>query len=124
MVASRLLCAVVCWGCRIMAGELRNLNKLVKKASRVAGLQLDSVEVVAERRMRAKINTIMDNPSHPLCEDLLQRARTFSHMLTRHRTRMEWFRCSFLTTASKLYNRDLPFYRQDSGTVLHLCTLV
>ncbi|KAK0152207.1 hypothetical protein N1851_006440 [Merluccius polli] len=57
VVASTLFFAVACWGGGIKAGETNRLNKLVRKASSVVGLELDSLEAVAERRMRDKIKT-------------------------------------------------------------------
>ena len=36
------------------------------KVSSVVGMKLDSVEAVTERRMRGKLQAIMDNPFHPL----------------------------------------------------------
>lgn len=59
-------CAVVCWGGGIKAGEASILNKLVKRAGSVVRLELDSLESVAERRMKDKIKAILDNPFHPL----------------------------------------------------------
>ena len=41
----------------IKAGESNRLNKLVRKASSVVGLELDSLEVVVESRMRDKFHT-------------------------------------------------------------------
>ncbi len=84
--------------------ELHKLNRLVKKASAVVGLQLDSVEVVAARRMKDKINKILDNPSHPLDEELWQRASTFSQRLIPPRSRTEQFRCSFVPAAIRLHD--------------------
>lgn len=52
VVASALFFTVVCWGGGIMAGETNRLNKLVRKASSVVGLKLDSLEAVVEKRMR------------------------------------------------------------------------
>ena len=52
VVASTQFFAVVCWGGSIQAGETNKLNKLVRMASSVLGLELDSLEAVAEMRMR------------------------------------------------------------------------
>ncbi|XP_062860061.1 programmed cell death 1 ligand 1-like [Trichomycterus rosablanca] len=56
-----LFFAVVCWGGGIEAGEANKLNKLVKKASSVVGLELDSLEVVGFRVL---------GPSDPLSVQL------------------------------------------------------
>ena len=42
------------------------LNKLVRKASSVGGLQPDSPEVVVERRLRDKVKSILVTPPIPL----------------------------------------------------------
>lgn len=55
-------------------------------------LELDSLEVVAERRMTDKMNTILDNPSHPLTDELWQMGRTFSHQLIPLKSGTECFR--------------------------------
>ncbi|XP_056465070.1 alpha-ketoglutarate-dependent dioxygenase alkB homolog 7, mitochondrial [Gadus chalcogrammus] len=56
---STLFFAGACWGGGIKAGESNRLNKLVKKASSVVGLELDSLEVVVEKRMRDKFKSIL-----------------------------------------------------------------
>ncbi len=56
---------MVCWGGGIRAGEASRLNKLVRKASSVFGLELDSLESVAEEKMKDKIKAMLESPSHP-----------------------------------------------------------
>ena len=65
MVASAIFYAVVCWGCGSSERDRKRLNKLVKRAGSVLDCPLDSIEEVGERRMLAKLTSIMDNPSHP-----------------------------------------------------------
>ena len=79
VVASTLFFAGACWGGGIKAGESNRLNKLVRKASSVVGLELDSLEVVVERRMRDKFKSILGNPSHPLHAELWQMGSPFHH---------------------------------------------
>lgn len=55
--------AVVYQGGCIKAGEASRLNELVGRASSVVRLELDSLESVAESRMKEKIKAILDNPS-------------------------------------------------------------
>ena len=64
VVASTLFFAGACWRGGFTAGESNRLNKLVRKASSVVGLELDSLEVVVERRMKDKFKSIVDN--HPI----------------------------------------------------------
>ena len=104
VVASALFFAVACWGGGIKAGDANRLNKLVKKAGSVVGVKLDSLEVVAERRMRGMINAILENPSHPLHEELRLMRSTFSNRLIPPRCRTERLRRSFVPAAIRLYN--------------------
>ena len=54
VVDSVIFFAAACWGGGIRSDGANKLNKLVRKARSMAGMELDSVEVVTERRM---INT-------------------------------------------------------------------
>ena len=54
------------------------INKLVRKVSSVTGMKLDSVEAVTER-MRGRLQTIIDNPSHLLYAELRQLRIPLSH---------------------------------------------
>lgn len=63
--ASTLLCAVVCWGENINAGDADRTNKLVIKAVFVAGLSLNTLEALAQERRRTKLNSNLDNPFRP-----------------------------------------------------------
>ncbi len=53
----------VSWDGGINAGEASRINKLVRKASSVVGLEVDSLESVAVRRMKDKIKS---HPRQPL----------------------------------------------------------
>ena len=66
MRLSALLNAVVSWGGSSKDRDRKRLNKLVRRASSVLDCLLDSTDVVGERRMFAKLTSIMDNTSHPL----------------------------------------------------------
>ena len=66
VLASAIFYAVVCWGCGSSERDRKRLNELVKRADSVLDCPLDSSEEVGERRMLAKLTSIMDNPSHPL----------------------------------------------------------
>ena len=57
------------------------LNKLVREANSVVGLELDSLESVAERRMKDEIKAILNNLSHPLHDELWQIGSSFSHRI-------------------------------------------
>lgn len=107
MVASALFFAVVCWWGGVKTGEVNRLNKFVRKARSVVGLDLDSLETVAERRVKDKICAILDNLSHPLHDELWLMGSSLSQRIIPPRCRTERFRRSFVPTAIRLYNSGL-----------------
>ena len=107
VVASAIFSAVACWGSGAGEGEKNRLNKLVEKASSVVGGELVSLEEVAKGRIRDKLRSIMDNPSHPLYSELTQLKSTHSKRLRQLAGHTSRFRNSFVPTAIKLYNDGL-----------------
>ncbi|KAM9840814.1 trace amine-associated receptor 1-like [Aulostomus maculatus] len=53
----------MCWDSGVM--DRKTLDKLVRRASSVLGCSLDSIQEVADRRMLAKMTSIMNNTSLP-----------------------------------------------------------
>lgn len=47
-------------------GDRRKITKLVQRSGSVLGCLLESVENEGERRILAKLTSIMDNSHHPL----------------------------------------------------------
>lgn len=74
------------------------LNKLVKRASSFLGCTLDSTEEVVDRRMLAKLTSIMDNSSHPLHYTVKTLSSFFSARLLLPQCRKK--RCSYLLKVS------------------------
>ena len=107
IVASVLFFSVAVWGGGLRQADKGKLNKLVKKANSVVGGGLDSLEVVAERRMSSKLMSILDNPSHPLFRELSLRRSVFSQRLTLPLIKTGRFRGSFVPAAINAYNRQL-----------------
>ncbi|KAM9345103.1 uncharacterized protein ABDE67_013999 [Symphorus nematophorus] len=68
VVGSAILYTVACWGNRLRVVDCNRLNKLIRKARDVVGVEFVSLTVVSERRMLSKLRTILDNVSHPLQE--------------------------------------------------------
>ncbi|KAI3376037.1 hypothetical protein L3Q82_016569, partial [Scortum barcoo] len=66
VVSSVIFYAAVCWGSRLKTADTNRLNKLIRRAGSVLGVELKSVVEVSERRMLRKLLSIMDNVSHPL----------------------------------------------------------
>nr|XP_054594642.1 RNA-directed DNA polymerase from mobile element jockey isoform X1 [Nothobranchius furzeri] len=107
VVASAIFYGVVCWGSSISAGDRKRLNRLIRRASSVLGCPLDPVEVVSDRRMTAKLSSMLNNISHPIQVTLTAMNSSFSGRLRHPRCGTERFRRSFLPTAVRLYNRSV-----------------
>ncbi|KAI4885738.1 hypothetical protein NFI96_000237 [Prochilodus magdalenae] len=107
VVASAILYAVACWGSRLRVADANRLNKLIRKASDVVGVELDSLMAVSERRTLSKLQTIMDNSSHPLYHTVMSHRSTFSARLIQPKCTTERHRRSFLPVAIRLYNSSL-----------------
>ena len=80
------LCATVLASAIFFSSELKvtdnnRLNKLIRRASNVMGEELDTLTTVAERRMLSRLQSILDNVTHPLYDTLAQKMSTFSGRL-------------------------------------------
>lgn len=60
-----VIITVVCSGSKLRVADTKKRNKLICKGSNVVVAQLDSLREVSERRILSKLQTILDNPSHP-----------------------------------------------------------
>ncbi len=103
MVASAIFYGVVCWGSSVSSADRKRLNRLVKKATSVLGCPHYSVEVVGERRMMAKLSSLMENMSHPMQDTLTTLGSSFSNRLLHLRCVKERYCRSFLPAAVRLY---------------------
>ncbi|KAI4878333.1 hypothetical protein NFI96_010154 [Prochilodus magdalenae] len=72
VVASVLFYAVVCWGGSISRRDAGRLDRLVRKAGFVLGLELESLTPLAERRALNKLLNIMENVHHPLHSTIIR----------------------------------------------------
>ncbi|TWW61172.1 putative RNA-directed DNA polymerase from transposon BS [Takifugu flavidus] len=108
VVASVIFYAVVCWSCGSSERDRKRLNKLVRRAGSVLDCSLDSIEEVGERRMLAKLTSIMNTPSHPLHETVGALSSSFSSRLLHPRCKRERYRRSFIPTAVRLFNMHNP----------------
>ena len=104
VVASALLYAVVCWCFSATEKDRSRLNRLVRRASSVLGTQLQTIEEVGERRILAKLESIMDNASHPLHDTVGALSSSFSGRLLQPPSKRERYHRSFLPTAVRLFN--------------------
>ncbi|TWW62621.1 hypothetical protein D4764_04G0012680 [Takifugu flavidus] len=65
------------------------MDRLVRRASSVLGCPLDSVEVVGNGRMMAKLSSMLNNMSHPLQDTLAALGSSFSERLLHPRCAKE-----------------------------------
>ena len=104
VMASVIFYAVVCWGGNISKGDAAKVTKLIKKAGSVIGIQLDPLDVILEKRVRAKTSAILGDTTHPLYEVLSQQQSTFSQRMLSIKCSTERFRLSFFPAAIRYYN--------------------
>ena len=104
VMASVLFYACVCWGGNVSKHDAGRFDKLVKKASSVVGLSLDTLLVTVERRIVRKTCSIMALQTHPLHSLFTAQRSSFSGRLVAPRCSTERFRRSFLPHAVRLYN--------------------
>ncbi|KAI3365560.1 hypothetical protein L3Q82_010645, partial [Scortum barcoo] len=82
VVASVIFYGIVCWASSITDRDRRRMDRLVRRASSVLGCPLDSVEVVGNGRMMAKLSSLLNNmSSHPLQDTLTALGSSFSERL-------------------------------------------
>ncbi|KAI4903416.1 hypothetical protein NFI96_026293, partial [Prochilodus magdalenae] len=95
VVASVLFYAVVCWGGSISKRDAGRLDRLVRKAGSVLGLELESLTPLAERRALSKLLHIMDNVHHPLHSTIIRQRSSFSGRLLSQSCSTDRLRKSF-----------------------------
>ena len=71
------------------------------------GMYLDSLGVVAERRMWTKLSDIMNNTNHPLHHTLMEQSCSHSGRLTALRSRTGRHRRSFILKAIRLFSSSV-----------------
>ncbi|KAI3369373.1 hypothetical protein L3Q82_007607 [Scortum barcoo] len=106
VVASAIFYGIVCWASSITDRDRRRMDRLVRRASSVLGCPLDSVEVVGNGRMMAKLSSLLNNTSHPLQDTLTALGSSFSERLLHPRCVKERYRRSFLPAAVRLHNKQ------------------
>uniref|UniRef100_A0A3B1JI52 Reverse transcriptase domain-containing protein n=1 Tax=Astyanax mexicanus TaxID=7994 RepID=A0A3B1JI52_ASTMX len=104
VVSSCLFYAVVCWGGSMKKRDEMRLNKLVRRAGSVVGVELDSVVTVAERRTLHKLLSIMDDDGHPLHSIIMDHRSSFSGRFLSQSCSTDRLRRSFVPRAIRLFN--------------------
>ncbi|KAI5101598.1 C-C motif chemokine 3-like [Silurus meridionalis] len=105
-VMKTIFYSVVCWGSSISTADRKGLDKLIRKASSVLGIFLDTVQEVGERRMVTKLSSLLQNASHPLYETVTSLSSSFSDRLLHPKCLKERYRRSLLPAAIRLYNQS------------------
>ena len=105
VMASVLFFGITCWGGNNRASDTFNLNRLVKKAGSVVGSSLLGVEDVARDRTARKLDSILDNPSHPLHQEIsCHWSKRGNDRFIYPRRKRERLNKSFVPVALRLYN--------------------
>ncbi|TWW64780.1 putative RNA-directed DNA polymerase from transposon BS [Takifugu flavidus] len=65
VVGSAIFYGIVCWSSSITDRDRKRMDRLVRRASSVLGCPLDSVEVVGNGRMMAKLSSMLNNTYPP-----------------------------------------------------------
>ncbi|TWW74415.1 hypothetical protein D4764_14G0004180, partial [Takifugu flavidus] len=81
VVGSAIFYGMVCWSSSITDRDRKRMDRLVRRASSVLGCLLDSMEVVGNGRMMAKLSSMLNNTSHPLQDTLTALGSSFSEWL-------------------------------------------
>ena len=105
VVASAIFYGVACWGSSISTADRRRLDKIIRRAGSVLGCSLDPVEVVGERRMVAKLSSMMVKDSHPMKDTISALESSFSDRLLHPKCVKERYRRSFLPAAVRVFNQ-------------------
>ena len=105
VIASSILLAAVCCGSRLRVADANRLNKLIRKASDVVGVELDT-DSSAQCQL-SKVQAILLHGSHLLHKALVKQRSTFSKRLIAPKCTTERHRKSFLPVTIKLYNSSL-----------------
>ena len=107
VVASVLFYAVVCWGGSTTKRDTSRLDKLIRRAGSVVGMELDSLVTVAEERTLNRLLAVLDNASHPLHTVIIKQRSLFSGRLLLPKCSTDRLRKSFVPRAIKLCNTSL-----------------
>ncbi|TWW65078.1 hypothetical protein D4764_22G0007250 [Takifugu flavidus] len=99
VVGSAIFYGIVCWSSSIRDRDRKRMDRLVRRASSILGCPLDSVEVVGNGRLMAKLSSMLNNTSPPLQDTLTALGSSFSERLLHPRCVKERYRRSFLPAA-------------------------
>ena len=101
---SVLFYVVVCWGGSMKKRDAGRLDRLVRRAGAVVGMELDCLTSVAEKRTLSRLLTILDNDHHPLHSTINGQRSIFSGRLLSLSCSSDRLRKSFVPRAIQLFN--------------------
>ena len=99
-IQSVLSFGISCWGGNLRVRDEEKLNRLIRKASKVAGCDLPSIREIYEHACKKKALNILNSPSHPLYLEFTRSCRT-GRLLSRS-ARTDRYRKSFVPTSIRL----------------------
>ncbi len=104
VMASVLSYAIACWGGSIRKRDAGRLDRLVRKAGSVVGMELEALSTTTEKRTLSRLDSIFDNDRHPLHPLLANQRSLFSYRLRAIPCRTDRLRKSFVPRAIQLFN--------------------
>ncbi len=105
-MASVLSYAVACWGCSIRKRDAGRLDKLVRKAGSVVGTELEALTTTADNRTLSRLDSIMDNNSHPLHSVFAKQRSLFSYRFRAIPCKTDRLLRSFVPWAIQLFKGE------------------
>ena len=105
ILASVLFYAVLGWGGSISVEDKNRINKLIKRAGSVIGLNPDVLEVTVEKRISSKLKIVLLFEGHPLHNLFKGLRSSFSERLVMPRCSSERMRRSFVPAAVRYFNQ-------------------
>ncbi len=116
VVASIWKYCILCWGGNVTGIDARRINRVVKGAVRVIGVQQQSMEETYTSLLAGKLNDIMDDISHPLHERLAGQLIVRSGRMRLPSAVTDRYLSSFVPQAIKLHNS----HHQRSNFIIEL----
>ena len=96
---------IICWGGNVTDSDKQRLERIIARAERVIGEDLESVESVYQGLLRRKLARVWDDSCHPLHDRLAgQRSLRGTGRLRLPPLNTNRYRSSFIPRAIKLFN--------------------
>ena len=104
-IIQSLICfGISCWGSSICLEDKKNINRIIKKASKLTKTSHDDVDCLYKKACHKKLINIIDDQSHPLCGSFTRSSRS-GHLL-QPAARTERYKNSFVPASVRVH-RDV-----------------